>query len=171
MPRGRVHRGSGVRRQTQWAGIFAFTAVADNSKTLVAVGNAALLALRPFTIVRTHLELNFQSDQSAATQLQFGAFGIAVVNDTAAALGITAVPAPITNLDSDLWYVHQSMLASFISKTQVGIEATAGKQYTIDSKAMRKVNNDQNIVLVLESDTLGGGVAVDGLGRFLIKLH
>jgi len=43
--------------------------------------------------------------------------------------------------------------------------------WSIDSKAMRKVNPDQDIMFVGELSTLSNGyIMVDG-GRMLVKLH
>ena len=69
MARRVVVRGGGVRRQTLWLGL------GMNSVTMTAAGgtlthslNAAALALRPFTIVRTIIAYQLQSDQAAAIE-------------------------------------------------------------------------------------------------------
>ena len=96
------------RRETTW---FQFVPVASTlatggADTLVFSLNAAALALRPFTIVRTHFELALASDQAAAIEHQIAGVGIAVVSDQAVGVGVTAVPNPITNMGSNLWLMH-----------------------------------------------------------------
>ncbi len=130
--------------------------------------NAAALAMRPFTIVRQHYELYVISDQAAAIEQQMGAFGVAVVSDQASAIGVTAVPTPITDLGSDLWVTHQIFMGDASTITDRSIP---GARYSVDSKAMRRVNNDQDVVIVAELDTQGQGFILFAGGRFLVKLH
>ena len=77
-----IRQGRVMRCESLW--IF----ISPANVTLTAVGgtlitslNASALALRPFTVVRTHLELYMRSDQSAAAEDQSCAFGACVVSD------------------------------------------------------------------------------------------
>jgi len=160
------------RRQSDWF------SVAWQAATLTVAGgsltsslNAAALALRPFTIVRTRLLVTIRSDQEIATEDQFAAIGAAVVSDQASAIGVTAVPTPITDLDSDLFFVHQMIANSWQFTTGVG-SGQRFASYDVDSKAMRKVNGDQDVVFTMEVDTnAGSGCLVALGGRMLIKTH
>ena len=72
------------------------------------------------------------------------AFGMCVVSKQAFDIGATAVPGPVSNADSDLWFVHQ----------WYAYQGTAndGLPLTINSKARRVVNGpDQVIVGVFEA--------------------
>ncbi len=174
----RLSRGStvvrgvrGVRRDTAW--LF----IGSSSVTLTALGgtiinslNAAALAMRPFTIVRMHLVSQIESDQSAASEFQAAAIGAAIVSDQASAIGVSAVPTPVTDLGSDLFFLHQLMMSSqFLGGADGNLR---GHVYQIDSKAMRKVNDDQDLVISAEVDTgISNGANVRTFGRFLIKLH
>jgi len=161
----------GARRETSWFNV-PFTSVTNNATaTIVSSLSASGLARRPFTAIRTHVELLISSDQSIASESQLGAFGIAVVSDQAQAIGVTAVPTPVTDLESDLWFVHQVMLNRYQFHDATGVQATYGSKYTVDSKAMRKVNDDQDIVMVVENSTVGSGQIVLMAGRMLIKEH
>jgi len=160
-----------VRRETEWIGILPTQTILDNASALIVSLNAAALALRPFTVIRTHLEVLTQSDQSIATENYIGALGAAVVSDQAASIGVTAVPTPETDDSSDLFFVHQYMLGGFDFKDGTGFQSGVGDRYQIDSKAMRKVNGDQDIVIVLEGATLGDGMLFTVAGRMLLKLH
>ncbi len=165
-------RSVGQRRETLWVSMAPVIDTADSAAVLISSANAALLALRPFTIIRTYFSVEFGSDQSAATETQVAAVGMAVVSEQASAIGVTAVPTPITDIGSDLWYVHQNLLAVFQIKSSVGFDPKNSTIYEIHSKAMRKVNGDQDVVLVYEDSAVGtGGSTITTIGRFLIKLH
>ena len=132
--------------------------------------NAAALALRPFTIIRTHFEMRILSDQVAATEDQ-AAIGGAIVSDQAVAVGITAVPTPITDMASDLWFFHQLMFNSTQILTSVGADSP-GSNYSVDSKAMRKVDIGQDMIIVSEISTdAGAGVDLLFGGRILVKVN
>ncbi len=137
---------------------------------MVAVLNAAALALRPFTIVRSRGVIFYRSDQIAADENYGGAYGHCVVSDQASSVGITAVPAPIPNQDSDLWFVYQSMFGRIVSPTAVGV-LEIGRQIEYDSKAMRKVEDGQDMVIVLSTDATSPSLVIIDSGRLLIKLH
>ena len=156
-------------RLTEWAGItFSSTVFTATGGTILGSLNAAALALRPFTIIRTHVELFVLSDQSAAIEFQAGAFGMAVVSDQASAIGVTAVPTPVTDSDSDLFFVHQVFFADESNLTD---RTKGGNHYSIDSKAMRKVNGDQDLIISAELSDIGSGFRLLVGGRFLLKLH
>ena len=152
-----------------WASAgFTPAAVAGSAAALLASANAALLALRPFTIVRTHLLLSFATDQRSADEHPNGAFGAVVVKETAVAIGVTAVPTPIAEPNAEYW-VYQGLDANFAFTTGTGYR-NIQVHFPIDSKAMRKVNVDDDIAFVMENrSAVGSELGVEG--RFLLKLH
>ncbi len=159
-----------MRRETLWIPIDPVsTALSAVGGTIINSANAALLALRPFTIVRTRIELNVQTDQIAASENQVGGYGVAVVSDQAVAIGVTAVPTPITDQGSDLWLAWQGMLGQM--RFTAGSFANLSTRYTIDSKAMRKVEDGQDVVFVGEFSAVANGMNLLSIGRMLIKLH
>ena len=165
-------RRSGPRRETSWFDLPPVcSTVTGEGGTLLYSLSAAELELRPFTIVRTYLEVMIRSDQLIADEQQVAAIAGAVVSDQAAAIGITALPKAISNLSSDLFWFHQSMIGSFGLATAVGI-VNDGVHYSIDSKAMRKVDIGSDAVISWEIDTgCGSGVTLTAMGRLLVKLH
>ena len=168
----RASRGGGSRRATSWIDVpISCVNVAGGGAAIFASLTAAELAKRPFTIVRTHLEVKFGSDQIAASESQEGALGLCVVSDQALAIGITAVPTPDTDLASDFWFVNQVMFSEVLFGDSTGFQDTVGVHYAIDSKVMRKVNDDQDVALVIEltGASFGGTFCVGG--RILIKEH
>ncbi len=163
---------SGVmRRETSWFGLSAgnttFTAVGG---TILFSLNAAALADRPFTIVRTHIELLIRSDQTANSEDQVGAYGVAVVSDQALAIGVTAVPTPNADVNSDLWFLHQWLMNSIQVSSATSV-FQAQNNYTVDSRAMRKVEEGQDVVGVAEFSAQGAGFVLIDAGRMLVKLH
>ena len=159
---GYVRRGGVMRRETLWLGIpeGRDTNAAANQATLATSLLPAELALRLFTITRTILRWFIRSDQTGALENFGGGVGMAVVLDQASAIGITAVPTPMTDLASDLWFLHSIMDGQFTFISGVGTSAglSSIESVVVDSRAQRKVNGDQDVILVSEADALGAGI-------------
>ncbi len=84
-------RRSGTRRLSTWVHLVpAEDSLGGNVGFFTASLSTAGLALRPFTIVRTYLEVAVRSDQAAAIEQQITAVGMAIVSDQAVAVGVTA---------------------------------------------------------------------------------
>ncbi len=169
---GLVLRGGRQRRDTSWGFIGdTNTTIAAPSTLVLFTGlTAAGLALRPFTIVRVRGVLHGRSDQQAAIERWGGTFAMSVVSEEALAAGATAVPAPEANRGSD---------AFFVFETQAGVTGVAsgtstgelGLMKEFDSRAMRKVEEGQDLALVVETSAQGSSWVVRKMGRFLVKLH
>ena len=157
-------------RLTTWAFItpVATTLATNTTAVLVSSLNAAALALRPFTIVRMHLEVFMRSDQSAAVEAQAASIGAAVVSDQSVAIGVTAVPTPTTDAASDKWFLHKFLFGNSVSLTD---QTVPGVRYTLDSKAMRKVDGGSDLIWVVEGGGIEAGSMVTFGGRFLIKTN
>jgi len=170
-------RGAGhaaARRLTRWFDIpwTVSGLTTTNSAILVASFTAAELALRPFTIVRCRGILKISSDQSAASESARASMGLAVVSDQAIAIGITAVPTPETDRASDLWFVYESIVSDFLFADATGFTEPTGTLLRWDSKAMRKVEEGQDVALVVENTGISAnGAFIEVAGRMLIKLH
>ena len=156
--------------RTSWFGLTpTSTSLGTSAAALVSSLNAAALARCPFTILRTHLMISIASDQLAADESQFGAVAMAVVTEQASAIGVTAVPTPINDLASDLFYLHELVASALQLNSAIGMNSPARYTVKVDSKAMRKVNDDQDIILVAETSAISSGVNYQIAGRFLIK--
>ncbi len=169
---GFILRNGAKRRDTVWIGI------GEASTTLPATGSTALTnvfgvltLLSPFTIVRTYVDWFLKSDQTGALELFQAAFGIAVVSDQSAAIGISAIPTPFTDLDSDLWLMHEIMAGGFTFVSGTGFNPVGGVHRSLDSKAMRKVEDGQDVAFTLENSGVGLGTTSLTAGRMLLKLH
>ncbi len=160
-------------RTKMWIGMgVGLTAMGASADVLVSTLSAGALLLRPFTIIRSHLLVQYESDQETTDEENWGAIGSIVVTDTAAAIGITAVPSPSGTAgdpESD-WYLWQALECTFRFGSGVGFQSSAGRQYEIDSKAMRKVGADDDIAMVASQDAAVGARLLTA-GRRLIQLH
>ncbi len=166
-------RGGKSVRETMWIGITEASNVIAAANTAIVSSSlsAAALALRPFTVVRTRGVLHLISDQLAATEFQGVVFALAVVSDQARAIGVTAVPTGVVDRGSDLFFVYEELINTIDFGDATGFQSSAGIFKDFDSKAMRKVNDDQDIVVTKETYSIGGGVSFTSAGRMLIKLH
>ena len=162
----------GPRRETSWLTIPATaTNLEAGAVALVSSLTTAEKARRPWTLIRTQLSVHLRSDQVIADEFQACAVGMCVVSDQSEIVGVTAVPTPHTDAASDLWFLHGWMLNSFAFASGVGFDGNDGQFRHFDSKAMRKVNDDQDVILVLETPGFSAGVQVITAGRVLIKEH
>ena len=92
------------KRTVMWIGKIpgnAPLAVGANTGVLVSTLNAAALALRPFTVMRTRGIVHWETDQLAASETPFGVVASIVVTESAAAAGAGSIPTPTTENDSD----------------------------------------------------------------------
>ncbi len=169
---GFVRRHGVMRRETMWFSIPYVASSIGAASTAVLTGtfNAAALALRPFTIVRVRGHMFVRSDQIAATETWGCSMGYAIVSDQAAAIGVTAVPTPETDRDSDLFFLYESVLGRISVASAAGFrEVGFGKDF--DSKAMRRVEQGQDLAVTVETPSVvSSGVITEG-GRMLVKLH
>ncbi len=173
-PRGRIVSPLSVRRaprrKTFWIGsadstagqtLAAATAVLDQSTTWSD-------DLGPATVVRTRGELYVRSDVST-TEDAFGAMGMAVVKTTAAAIGITAIPTPITDEGDEGFFVWVPWTSSqIVGTTQGPVRANIFK---FDSKAQRKIVGGDTLVVTLENASAAHGMVFINKFRILIKTN
>ncbi len=166
-------RGGVHRRESLWIGTTATSsAFAATTVAILNTLNAVALALRPFTVVRVRGTYLIATDQTVANELFGCSIGQCVISDQAQAIGVTAVPTPVTDLGSDLWLMHDTQLGSTENLSAVGFIPRAGYTKDYDSKAMRKVEEGQTLSLVAEGiGAIGDGFTLANQGRLLIKLH
>ena len=165
-----VRSGSGSKRATQWlssADVTGFSGLAASA----AVFDQTFPFGEDATIIRTRGTLWVSSDQVAASEEPFGALGMSVVTDQAAAIGVTALPTPITDESSDNWFLWMPWMASITLATAVSIQSNPYVAYPFDSKAMRKVDDGDNVAVVLENSSGADGVRFILKFRMLVKLH
>ena len=169
---GFTSRGGKQVRESLWVGVGGIISVVagGSGAVLLNAPNAALLALRPYTVVRSRGFIHLASDQAAAAEDQAIIVAQCVVSDQAVAIGITAVPTPVTDEDSDLFFMYQELMASHGAGT---VDSENGQWVQYDSRAMRRVEDGAQNIVVLETQlaALTQGTATRHHGRLLIKLH
>ena len=170
----RFHRGGSFPRSQRKGTDWSASAV-ETAFTTVAASTAALLQVfAPIvggeTAIRIRGLFGWRSDQTASSEDQMGAFGIAVVTEQAATVGITAVPHPNTDAAWDGWMYHHYYASHVDALTSVGVINDSLHRIVIDSKSMRKVSEDDRLVVVIENSA-PFGVEVFNSVRILSKLH
>jgi len=159
------------RRLTGWdegPGGTALTTISDSLATILGSGFSFLLD--GLTIVRIRGSIQVFLTSGAANSGFHCALGMGVVSLDAFTVGITAVPDPIADMQWGGWMYHRF----FDVHSSAAFSATDGAnkvQFEIDSKAMRKVG--QNDLLFLSLEAVESGTAVMSVcaeTRILLKL-
>ena len=130
------------------------------SSSVAIIGGGAFTPISDgLTLLRTRGELLvLLKTASVAGAGFFGAFGIGVATAAAVAIGISAVPTPITEEEWDGWLYHRYFS---ITATGVGtgspatvIDQEMGMagvfRHEVDSKAMRKLKEEDAVYCALE---------------------
>ena len=160
------------KKTVMWIGdATTLVAVPGNSVVLLSTLNAAALALRPFTVMRTRGFVHWESDQVAASEQTEGIYGEIVVTDSATTAGIASIPDPLSDPTAS-WFVFEPVFQRFLFTDATGSHqyGGAGSVWRFDSKAMRKVGFDDDVAGVFVNGTASGA---NGLvnARTLIQLH
>ena len=176
MARNRVVRRSGGSfrrspgRLTEWffqdfqTGVLQITA---NTFQVLTSLSAAGLAKRPFTITRTVGSLYVRSDQVAAIEDPFGALGALVLSEKAVATGATATPDPVTEGESDSWFMYMTWYVGGNSTANAGKDWAV---YNYDSRAQRKVEDGESISFILSNANTAHSCTFIHNFRMLVKL-
>ena len=167
MARGRSFRPRQSARLTQWIG----PAIQDYN--VVAAGGATLVASIPFegpvTVMRTRGHVSIIPESTAADVHLIGAFGAGIVTAEAFGAGIASMPEPFTDADWGGWLVWRTFSYGLEFETAASV-GFPNWNFEIDSKAMRKVGPDDNIVTISSEAGAVGARLFTG-GRTLIQLH
>ncbi len=159
-------RGGGHKRLTEWS-----TFDPGGFESVSAAGALLMSGLafeNPGTIVRTRGIITIRPADPEADATIAGAFGIGLVSQEAFTAGVASIPEPFTDSDWGGWMVMQP----FALTVDVGAASSRlinSMTYEIDSKAMRKVEPNSVMAIVVESLT-GAFTIADGT-RLLLKLH
>jgi len=166
---------SSSRRRTAWEIGPRTTAV----QSLVAAGasvavTGAQALTDGLTIVRIRgeLVLNLSAATSAGDGFVDAAAGLCIINENASGIGITAIPTPLTDLAWDGWMWHQAFGEITSQETTPLNRDFYSLRIPVDTKAMRKFDESDVLVMVVELGTEVGGAQIDFtcLTRLLVKL-
>jgi len=157
-----------ARQPTNWARGFStggnYVTVAAGTKVLL--GSFLPLAGINETIRRTRGVFSVKSDQVTVAETQSGAFGMVVVTDAALAIGITAIPGPVTDAGDDGWFVWEPFFR-FGAPAGSGPDPGGESAIFVDSKAMRKLPDGFSAAIVVENANATFGFDV-GFGLALL---
>ncbi len=155
----------GKKRATTWLAPAPqnVIAVASTGTAIIASFDAFANGLPRPTVVRNRGEVTVRPQAFSSDVAISGAFGIGIVSDSAFAAGAASVPSPFSDANWGGWFVWQSFSMLLEVSTDVGrLGVTeSGAHYQVDSKAMRKIGDDETLVMVAESQS----------GAFNIAMH
>ena len=160
----------GQRKATDWSSSVPQTSFLAVAGTTAVLTQVFVPVTGGETVVRVRGLLGIRSDQAAATESQMGAYGICVVTAQAVSVGITAIPHPDTDGSWDGWLYHQYFAEHLQFISAVGVLPDMTRRIEVDSKAMRKVSEDDRLVFVVENSSASGMSLYDSF-RVLSKLH
>jgi len=171
MPR-RVQRFQrGPRRATDWSA----SSLQAGTTTVPASSAVLTQAFVPLpggeTVIRIRGSFGWQTDTPGAPEVQVGAYGIAVVTAQAVSVGITAIPHPVTDAAWGGWMYHHFIQSSNQNFTNAGFAFGGFHRIEVDSKAMRKVDEDDRLVMVVENSSSSFGFEIMDSFRLLSKVH
>jgi len=161
-----------ARRKNSWEeGPGGVTVTSVSSVASVILGSGAQVTQDGLTLVRTRGLFTFAAASvgAAATDQMLGAVGIGVVTAEAFAIGVTAVPVPITTQGWDGW-IYWSPLQLSPSQNAASPGAYIVKE--VDSRAMRKLRLGDTIYAALQISLDGGTLSYQTYfdSRLLLKL-
>ncbi len=162
-------RGS-TRRQTSWnvgpGGVTTTTITASGSAIVGAGLQAAVAGL---TLVRLRGSLGLLlAAASSITDGFIGAFGLCKVQVQAFDIGITALPLPIDDMGSEVWWYHRFFT---IRSGKTTLATDFGMDIQTDTKSMRKLEDGAILVPVIQVTEFGtADLRVNFDSRVLLKL-
>ena len=156
---------SGRRVDYQWGGLVVFQTLSKAATTSSFMGSFNLGGAISGTIMRVRGDCIVNMDVGAADDSGVFAVGLIVGTDAAVAVGNTAFPSPVADLDAD-WLWHGFFALRALSSTQVDNEGGQFSHREIDSKAMRKFKPNENLVAVGAVTVQSGSPTFDCTGAF-----
>ncbi len=137
-----------ARRGTNWSRFITFAPVfvGFGQKVFVTFFQLSNPGITE-TVVRTLGQFFVTSDQAIAVEEQIGAWGMVRITDAALAIGVTAMPGPVTDLDDEGWMVWQG----FSQNGQLTTGGPSGFMYSFESKAARRIEEGHSMAIVVEN--------------------
>ena len=168
--RSRSSRGSS-RRQRFWSnfgtGVFTLVGGGRASSNLTANLMTAFPEMKDYTLLRIRGTFQMNAQVFATTTIDVG---IIVVTRQAFEAGTTSVPDPELDDADWLWY---STLTHRGQRTErsAGVFAESPHALEIDNRAMRRIQGNEQRVIMSVKNRSGSNVDIDIEGRILFLLH
>jgi len=166
----RSFRGNvGPRRQSTWIAPAdqSYISVASGTSGIISFFDPAAAGLVAPTVVRTRGAVSIRPSVFNADVAISGAFGAAIVTDQAFAAGAASLPRVFDDADWGGWFMWRSFAHHYEFHDPTGT-LLGSWDAEVDSKAMRKVTDNETIILMCESQT--GGLQIAMPLRFLLKM-
>ena len=120
------------------------------------------------TILRWVGGVAVASDQTAGSETQNGAVAACIVTETAAGVGISALPDPVTDVADDVWFFYQSFAQQMTFFSAVGVNPNMAMWYPFDQRGKRIMQQGQALVVIGANAHASAGlnvaVNIRGLG-------
>ena len=168
----RFQRTSGPRRQSSWQeGPFGQVVGVSGSSNNIFTTSQQIVA-EGLTLVRTRGQLMVQLVTADALSKGFQyAFGVCMVSENAAGIGVTAVPSPLTDVAWDGWFVYETGWVLAVDSSVSETLGPASHVIDIDSKAMRRLKTTDVMLAMLEVVEIGTcTMHASYSSRMLVKL-
>ena len=161
-----------ARRATFWEGINFDALVASGTKNIIgAITEANLENVPNPTIVRCRGAIFNAVVSPTAGARAHMTMGLIVMDSQAFAAAVAQ--NPLGDIGSDwLWWTNVSFLADGTGVTPLDEAGLSVFNRTeVDNKAMRKIQPNQTLALVLQNNVVGGTMSIRSFGvlRFLLK--
>ena len=164
----------GGRRRTPnwgWAGIIPAAPTTVSASSAVLIGTFVLDNDGiDETFLRVVGGIQIASDQAVASESPIGAIGMCVVTDVAAALGITAVPDPVSEIADDVWFWYVPFALSLQFSDATGLQPNFGIWFPFDQKGKRVVHSGSTVAIVAANSS-AVGVQVTPVFRILTMVR
>jgi len=150
---------SRARRKSSWEiGPGRGRATITASLTPVFVGTGAAATEDGLTLVRLRGDLYIRLIAAAASgDIMSGWFGIGITSTQGFAVGITAVPTPVTELAEENWiFMHHWSVESVQDAEALNRGGIGGLHIPVDTKAMRKFNVGDVMYAAVEASSTSG---------------
>ena len=159
------------RKPTDWSASLPQAALTAVPAASAVLDQVLIPIVGGETLIRSRGMLSFGSDQQAASEVILGAYGIGVVSAQAVSVGITAIPHPATDAAWGGWLWHTFLQMEIRIGDATGMNPAWLQSIVIDSKAMRKIGEEERLVFVVENTSASTGFEVASSVRLLSKVH
>ena len=170
-PRGSRTLVRAPRRPMFWEGASVFDQVATGAVSSFVIVSEAILENIPLpTVIRTRGEFVVRASAIGASGAQaIFSMGLIIQSARSIAAGVGGMPVPFGGIGSD-WFVHR-MIPMQVEMVANEDSNQHNVRFEIDSKAMRKVDNNQGIVIVFQNTAVASTVTFEVVGalRLLFK--
>ena len=155
-----------------WAGTIPAAAFTVPAASKVLLGSFALDNDGiDETMLRVVGGVMVASDQTAADETQVGAIGMCIVTDAALAVGITALPDPVSEIEDDMWFMYLPFCRTLNVADATGTQPNFGEWFPFDQKAKRIVHTGSSIVLIGANVSATAGMNVLPILRLLTMVR